>query len=181
MNNNTTLGKHRVSGENISHHHSGSLQCSRRVQTFTSFTFLKLYAYAKMNCKKPNADSRLAAWKQPFGYIWTESVKYIILRYPGSVFRCGQNHSLRSPDTDEQQLCTWLWGYSDILPFTLLLERRRVWVSAELSGLKSGLWLENTHRIVPKPLLCCLGRVLRVIVLLGHEPLAHFKVLSPLD
>lgn len=54
---------------------------------------------------------------------------------------------------------------------------RVVWVYAmALAGP-----LENIHRAAPKPLLCCFGCVLQVIVLLEDEPLAQFEVLSPLD
>ena len=41
--------------------------------------------------------------------------------------------------------------------------------------------LKDIHRVVPKPLLRCLGPVLRVIVLLEGEPLAQSEVLSALD
>ena len=37
--------------------------------------------------------------------------------------------------------------------------------------------LKDTHRLDPKPLLCCLGCVLRVIVLLDGEPLPQSEVL----
>ena len=41
--------------------------------------------------------------------------------------------------------------------------------------------LKDIQRVVPKPLLCCLGCVLRVVVLLGGEPLPQSEVLSALD
>ena len=41
--------------------------------------------------------------------------------------------------------------------------------------------LKDIHRVVPKPLLHCLGCVLRVVVLLEGEPLAQSEVLSALD
>ncbi|XP_051533408.1 mitogen-activated protein kinase kinase kinase kinase 6 isoform X1 [Myxocyprinus asiaticus] len=41
--------------------------------------------------------------------------------------------------------------------------------------------LKDIHRVVPKPLLRCLGCVLRVIVLLEGEPSAQSEVLSALD
>jgi hypothetical protein len=49
-------------------------------------------------------------------------------------------------------------------------------------GFKSGLWLghSRTLRLVPKPLLRCLGCVLRVVVLLEGEPSPQ-SVLSALE
>lgn len=41
--------------------------------------------------------------------------------------------------------------------------------------------LQNIHRVVPKPLLCCLGCVLRVIVMLEGEPWALSEVLSAVE
>ena len=41
--------------------------------------------------------------------------------------------------------------------------------------------LKDIHRVVPKPLLHCLGCVLQVIVLLEGEPSAQSEVLSTLD
>ena len=41
--------------------------------------------------------------------------------------------------------------------------------------------LKDIHRVFPKALLRCLGRVLRVIVLLEGEPSAQSEVLSALD
>jgi hypothetical protein len=41
--------------------------------------------------------------------------------------------------------------------------------------------LEEIHRLVPKPLLHCLGCVLRVTVLLEGEPSPQSKVLSALE
>ena len=41
--------------------------------------------------------------------------------------------------------------------------------------------LKDIHRVVPKPLLRCLGCVLRLIVLLEGEPSAQSEVLSALD
>ena len=41
--------------------------------------------------------------------------------------------------------------------------------------------LRDIHRIVPKPVLRCLGCVLSVIVLLEGEPLAQPEVLSALE
>ena len=41
--------------------------------------------------------------------------------------------------------------------------------------------LKDIHRLVPKPLLCCLGCVLRVAVLLEGEPLPQAEVLSALE
>ena len=40
--------------------------------------------------------------------------------------------------------------------------------------------LKDVQRLVPKPLLRCLGCVLRVIVLLEDEPLPQSEVLSAL-
>jgi hypothetical protein len=40
--------------------------------------------------------------------------------------------------------------------------------------------LENIQRLVPKPLLCCLGCVLRVVVLSEGEPSSQSEVLSNL-
>lgn len=75
-----------------------------------------------------------------------------------------------------------MWGYSDIVPLKLVV-RSHVWVSAVVRGYAMALAgpLDNIHRVAPKPLLCCLGCVLQVIVLLEDEPLAQFEVLSPLD
>ena len=41
--------------------------------------------------------------------------------------------------------------------------------------------LKDIQRLVPKPLLHCLGCVLRVIVLLDGEPLPQSEVLSALE
>ena len=41
--------------------------------------------------------------------------------------------------------------------------------------------LKDIQRLVPKLLLHCLGCVLRVVVLLGGEPLPQSEVLSALD
>ena len=41
--------------------------------------------------------------------------------------------------------------------------------------------LKDIQRLVPKPLLCCLGCVLRVLVLLEGEPLPQSEVLSALE
>ena len=41
--------------------------------------------------------------------------------------------------------------------------------------------LKDIQRLVPKPLLCCLGCVLRVIVLLEGEPSPQSEVLSTLE
>ena len=41
--------------------------------------------------------------------------------------------------------------------------------------------LKDIQRLVPKPLLCCLGCVLRVVVLLEVEPLPQFEALSALE
>ena len=41
--------------------------------------------------------------------------------------------------------------------------------------------LKDIHRLVPKPLLCCLGCVLRVIVLLECEYLPQSEVLSAME
>ena len=41
--------------------------------------------------------------------------------------------------------------------------------------------LNDIQRLVPKPLLRCLGCVLRVVVLLEGEPLNQFEVLSALE
>ena len=40
--------------------------------------------------------------------------------------------------------------------------------------------LKDIQRLVPKPFLCCLGYVLRVVVLLEGEPLPQSEVLSAL-
>ena len=40
--------------------------------------------------------------------------------------------------------------------------------------------LKNIQRLIPKPLLCCLGCVLRVVVLLEGEP-SQSEVLSALE
>jgi hypothetical protein len=49
--------------------------------------------------------------------------------------------------------------------------------------IKSGLWQDHsrTLRLVPKPLLQCLGCVLRVVVLSEGEPSPQSEVLSALD
>jgi hypothetical protein len=39
----------------------------------------------------------------------------------------------------------------------------------------------DIQRLVPKPILCCLGCVLRVIVLYEGEPLTQSEVLSALE
>ena len=57
--------------------------------------------------------------------------------------------------------------------FSGLLDRIQVW---PLTGP-----LKDIQRLVLKPLLYCLGCVLRVIVLLEDELLAQSEVLSPLD
>ena len=41
--------------------------------------------------------------------------------------------------------------------------------------------LKDIQRLVPKPLLCCLGCVLSVIVLLEGEPSPQSEVLSALE
>ena len=41
--------------------------------------------------------------------------------------------------------------------------------------------LKDIQRLVPKSLLCCLGCVLRVVVLLDGEPLPQSEVLSTLE
>jgi hypothetical protein len=41
--------------------------------------------------------------------------------------------------------------------------------------------LNDIQRLVPKPVLCCLGCVLRVVVLLEGEPLPQSAVLSVLE
>ena len=41
--------------------------------------------------------------------------------------------------------------------------------------------LKDIQRLVPKPLLRCLGCVLRVVVLLEGEPSSQSKVLSALE
>ena len=41
--------------------------------------------------------------------------------------------------------------------------------------------LKDTQRLVPKPLLFCLGCVLRVVVLFEGEPSPQSKVLSALE
>ena len=41
--------------------------------------------------------------------------------------------------------------------------------------------LKDIQRLVPKPLLCCLGCVLRVIVLLEGEPSPQSEILSALE
>ena len=41
--------------------------------------------------------------------------------------------------------------------------------------------LKDIQRLVPKPLLCCLDYVLRVIVLLEGEPLPQSEVMSALE
>ena len=49
---------------------------------------------------------------------------------------------------------------------------------------KSGLWLghlKDIQRLVPKPLLRCLGSVFNVVVLLEGEPLLQSEVLSALE
>ena len=47
-------------------------------------------------------------------------------------------------------------------------------------GFKSGP-LKDIQRLVPKPLLCCLGCVLRVVVLLEDDPSPESEVLSALE
>ena len=41
--------------------------------------------------------------------------------------------------------------------------------------------LKDIQRLVPKPLLCCLGCVLRVVVLLEGKPSSQSEVLSALE
>ena len=43
------------------------------------------------------------------------------------------------------------------------------------------VWVKDIQRLVQKPLLCCLGCVLSVVVLLEGEPSAHSEVLSTLE
>lgn len=56
-------------------------------------------------------------------------------------------------------------------------------MSAALSGVTPWPWLAHLRifTVAPKPVLCCLGCVLQVVVLLEDEPLAQFEALSPLD
>ena len=41
--------------------------------------------------------------------------------------------------------------------------------------------LKDIHRLVPKPILHCLGCVLRVVILLEGEPSPQSEVMSALD
>ena len=73
----------------------------------------------------------------------------------------GSNYSLES---------SWVWRYKlgtpvfgEFLPFSCFFSNR-VQIRA-LAG-----QLKDIQRLVPKPLLCCLGCVLKVIVLLESEP-----------
>ncbi len=87
----------------------------------------------------------------------------------------------------QQALHTWIGGFSAILlckfSSSVRLDGDHRWTAIFRSlqrcsiGFKSGLWL-YIHRVVPKPLLCCLGCVLKIIVLLEGEPLAQSVVLS---
>ena len=77
---------------------------------------------------------------------------------------------------DPLKLCQVGWGaslhrYSQVSPEII------DWVQVRtLAGR-----LKDIQRLVPKPLLRCLGCVLRVIVLLDGEPLPLSEVLSPLE
>uniref|UniRef100_A0A674BSA2 Microtubule actin crosslinking factor 1 n=1 Tax=Salmo trutta TaxID=8032 RepID=A0A674BSA2_SALTR len=56
------------------------------------------------------------------------------------------------------------------------LQRCSIRFKSGLAGLQ-----KDIQRLVPKPLLCCLGCVLRVVVLLKGETLPQSEVLSPLE
>ena len=75
---------------------------------------------------------------------------------------------------DPLKLCQVGWGVS--LHIYFHLQRCSI-------RFKSGLWLghSRTLRLVLKRLLCCLGCVLRVIVLLEGEPSPQSEVLSALE
>ena len=82
-----------------------------------------------------------------------------------------------------QALHSWIWGFSAILLCSPLKLCQVEWapsldnhfqVSPEMFNWVMALAgpLKDIHRVVPKPLLPCLGCVLWVIVLLEGEPLA---------
>lgn len=160
--------------------HSGSLQ-SESFQTFTYFTFFNLSCYAETNSKKkfkfkstPTPD-----WQRESSNLNISEKKFwnIALRHSD----CTQlnNYSLHPHDSDDS---SFVPACGDIL--TLFLSN--CWWGAclgELSGFTPWRWLAHLRifTVAPKPLLCCLGRVLQVIVLLEDGPLAPFEVLSPLD
>ena len=74
---------------------------------------------------------------------------------------------------DPLKLCQVGWGalqHSYLQVFPEMFDRVQVWVFPGP--------LEDIQRLVPKPLLHCLGCLLRVIVLLEGEPSPQFEVLS---
>ena len=81
-----------------------------------------------------------------------------------------------SSEADPLKLCQVGWGallHSCFLVSPEILDRVQVWT---LAGP-----LKDIKRLVPKPLLCCLGSVLRVVVLLESNPSPQSEVLSTLE
>ena len=86
---------------------------------------------------------------------------------------------------------TCIWGVSPILSLQIFSSSVRLDGERHYTAIfrslqrcsimfKSGLWwpLKDIQRLVPKPLLYCLGCVLRVVVLLEGEPSPQSEVLS---
>ena len=77
---------------------------------------------------------------------------------------------------DPLKLCQVGWGASLHSYFQVSPEMFNLVQVRALAGP-----LKDLQRLVPKPLLRCLGCVLRVIVLLEGEPSSHSEVLNDLE
>ena len=97
----------------------------------------------------------------------------------------------RSTVSDYSLKSSWhtcIWRVSPIL-LCRFSQAQSGWMASVAAQLFSG-WvqdralagpLKNIQRLVPKPFLCCLCCVLRVVVLLEGEPLPQSEVLSALE
>ena len=94
----------------------------------------------------------------------------------------------------QQAWQTYIWGVSPIL-LCRSSQALSGWMGSFAAQLFSGLSrdvssgsspglagpLKDIQRLVPKPLLCCIGCVLRVVVLLEGKPSPHSEVLSTVE
>ena len=77
---------------------------------------------------------------------------------------------------DPLKLCQVGWGVSLHNYFQVSLE---MFYHVQVPALAGSL--KDIQRLVPKPLLCCLGCVFRIVVPLECEPLPQSEVLSALE
>ena len=113
--------------------------------------------------------------KEKLTYYVDISIQTLYSRLSWSTF--GTDCSLESSWVWRDKLCTP--GCGDFLPFFSTNPLKLCQVRVQARALAGPL--NDIHRVVPKPILHCLGCVFRVIILLEGEPSARSEVLCALD